>query len=282
MRPHTVRAAIKASLFSFPAASAAGVTALVLLGATPAMADTTPETAPAADTTPAAATSSSATQAEVTELEEITVFGTGEARTSANITMDSIATEISGISPLAVLKELPGVNVQTSDPFGLYELNNRPRIRGFDINQIGLSLDGMPFMGSKDEGSVITRLVLSENLVAVQVSPGSGDVTQPAMSALGGAIRYVSADPRREFGGKISGTVGRYDMSRFFARIDTGEIAGTGIYGYLSGARAQVGQFENRRYPNRSDRFESKFVREFGPHSISYAFRWALGSDHDT
>lgn len=216
------------------------------------------------------------------ELEEVVVFGRGEARTTATISMDSLATEIQGISPLAVLKELPGVNVQTSDPFGLYELNNRLRIRGFDIGQIGLSLDGMPFMGNKDEGSVITRLVLSENLSSVQVSPGSGDVTQPAMSALGGAIRYVSSDPKGAFGGSIGATVGRYDMSRLYGRIDTGEIAGTGIRGYLSGARAQVGQFENRRYPNRSDRFETKFMRDFGPHSIGYAFRWALGSDHDT
>lgn len=219
---------------------------------------------------------------EEVELAEVVVFGQGEARTTATISMDSIATEIQGISPLAVLKELPGINVQTSDPFGLYELNNRLRIRGFDINQIGLSVDGMPFMGNKDEGSVITRLVLSENLSTVQVSPGSGDVTQPAMSALGGAIRYLSADPEPEFGGSIAGTIGRYDMSRVFVRVDTGEIAGTGIHAYLSGARAQVGQFENRRYPNRSDRFESKLVREFGPHSIGYAFRWAYGSDHDT
>jgi iron complex outermembrane recepter protein len=215
-------------------------------------------------------------------LEEITVTGRGETRTSATISASSIETEIVGISPLAVLKELPGVNVQTSDPFGLYELNNRLRIRGFDIGQIGLALDGMPFMGNKDEGSVITRLVLSENLDSVQVSPGAGDVTQPAMSALGGAIRYVSADPKRELGGSVSGTVGKYDMSRVFGRVDTGDIAGTGIYGYVSGARGQVGQWENRRYPNRADRFESKFLKEFGEQTIGYVFRWAYGSDHDT
>jgi iron complex outermembrane receptor protein len=215
-------------------------------------------------------------------LEEISIIGRGEARTSAAVSPESISTEVAGVSPLAILKELPGVNVQTSDPFGLYELNNRLRIRGFDINQIGLSLDGMPFLGNKDEGSVITRLVLSENLATVQVSPGSGDVTQPALSALGGAIRYVSSDPEYEMGGKVSATVGRYDMSRQFVRFDTGEIAKTGIRGYLSGARSNVGQFENVRYPNRADRFESKFVKDLGPHTLSYAFRWAYGEDHDT
>lgn len=209
-------------------------------------------------------------------------LGTGSARTTTTLAAETFATEIEGLSPLAVLKELPGVNVQTSDPFGLYELNNRLRIRGFDINQIGLSLDGMPFMGSKDEGSVITRLVLSENLANVQVSPGSGDVSQPAMSALGGAIRYVSADPHRELGGKIAHTFGPYDMSRTFVRLDTPEIGNTGIAGYVSGSRASVGQFENRRYQNLYDRFESKFVHDLGPHTLSYSFRWAQGSDHDT
>lgn len=267
MRPESVRAAVRAAATPSRVASAAGAAALLVLA--------TSQGAIAAE-------AGSQDDEGLEELEEVIVFGQGEARTTATISMDSIETEVLGVSPLAVLKELPGVNVQTSDPFGLYELNNRLRIRGFDINQIGLSLDGMPFMGNKDQGSVITRLVLSENLEAVQVSPGSGDVSQPAMSALGGAIRYVSSDPASSFGGKLGGTVGRYDMSRIFARIDTGEIAGTGLYAYFSGARAQVGQFENRRYPNRSDRFESKLMREFGAHSLTYAFRWAYGSDHDT
>jgi iron complex outermembrane receptor protein len=223
-----------------------------------------------------------AAEPEADDLQEISIIGTGEARASAAISFESIATEVEGISPLAVLKELPGVNVQTSDPFGLYELNNRLRIRGFDITQIGLSLDGMPFMGNKDEGSVITRLVLSENLQSVQVSPGSGDVTQPAMSALGGAIRYISSDPMPQAGGKVSATVGRYDLSRQFIRLDTGELGNTGIRGYLSGARSQVGQFENVRYPNRADRFEMKFLKDIGMHTVGYAFRWAYGEDHDT
>lgn len=260
MRPITIRRAVKTALSRISIAGSLGCATLA-----------------------AGAVHAQSTDSEpLAVLEEINIMGRGEARTTSAITVESIETEIQGVSPLAILKEMPGVNVQTSDPFGLYELNNRLRIRGFDINQIGLSLDGMPFMGSKDEGSVITRLVLSENLAGVQVSPGSGDVTQPAMSALGGAIRYISSDPTMEEGGKVSATVGRYDMTRAFMRYDTGELGNTGIRGYISGARANVGVFENVRYPNRADRFESKWMKELGPATLTYAFRWAFGEDHDT
>ena len=192
MSSNAIRSAVKATLNRLSATSALGCASL-MMGTAHAQLPSEP--------------------AALDMLEEVSVIGRGEVRASSAITPESISTEIQGISPLAVLKEMPGVNVQTSDPFGLYELNNRLRIRGFDINQIGLSLDGMPFTGNKDEGSVITRLVLSENLAGVQVSPGSGDVTQPAMSALGGAIRYTSSDPALESGGKFSATVGRYDMT---------------------------------------------------------------------
>ncbi|MFT3904773.1 MAG: TonB-dependent receptor [Steroidobacteraceae bacterium] len=214
-------------------------------------------------------------------LETISVIGRNESRTSATITPEYLETQVDGVSPLAVLKDLPGVNVQTSDPFGLYEWNNRLRMRGFDISQIGQTIDGIPFI-SGSEGGYISRYLLPENMAGVQVAPGSGDVTQPAMSALGGAVRYLSRDPGDVMAGKVSGTVGRYDMLRTFASFDTGLIGSTGIKGYLSGARSEVGAFENPRYPLRQDRFETKFLKNWGANSINFAFRYDYGMDHDT
>lgn len=215
-------------------------------------------------------------------LEEVIVMGRDQARTSAAVKRDFIETQVVGVAPLAVLKDIPGVNVQTSDPFALYEHNNRLRIRGFELSQIGQTIDGVPFVNAA-EGGHVSRFVVSENLASIQVSPGSGDVTQPALSALGGAIRYNSRDPNDQLGGSVSGTVGRYDMSRVFASVDTGLLGNSGIKGMLSGVRAQVGQFENVRYPNRADHFETKWMKEFGDRgSLAYAFRWDFGDDHDT
>lgn len=215
-------------------------------------------------------------------LEEVVVMGRDEARTSTEVKREYFETQVVGVAPLAVLKDIPGVNVQTSDPFALYEGNNRLRIRGFDISQIGQTIDGIPFVNGH-EGGHISRFVLSENIAGIQVSPGSGDVTQPAQSALGGAIRYISRDPTDELGGTASGTIGRYDMSRVFGRVDTGLLGNTGVKGTFSAMRAQVGQFENVRYPNRVDHFETKLMKELGAgSSIAYAFRWDYAEDHDT
>ncbi|NEL42784.1 MAG: Plug domain-containing protein, partial [Xanthomonas perforans] len=79
---------------------------------------------------------------------------------------------------------LPGVNVQTTDPFGLYEFGDSMTIRGFSANQIGVTLDGIPIETfDTREGGPITRYVSSENLLDVTVSAGSGDVTQPSYHA---------------------------------------------------------------------------------------------------
>src|SRR5262249_6069573 len=83
-------------------------------------------------------------------LEEVIEMGRDGARPSTEVKREYFETQVVGVAPLAVLKDIPGVNVQTSDPFALYEGNNRLRIRGFDISQIGQTIDGIPFVNGHE------------------------------------------------------------------------------------------------------------------------------------
>lgn len=161
---------------------------------------------------------------EARSLDAVSVVGTGSTRTTASISMDEIQAQVPGVAPQQLLASLPGVNVQTTDPFGLYEFGDSMTIRGFSANQIGVTLDGIPIETfDTREGGPSTRYVSSENLLDVTVSAGSGGVTQPSYHALGGALRYTSLPPKGgdSWSGTLTQTIGSDDLLRSFVRLET-------------------------------------------------------------
>jgi len=215
-------------------------------------------------------------------LQSVSVIGSGSTRTTAAVTESYIQSQAPGVSGLNLLKDLPGVNVQTSDPYGLYELNNTLEIRGFSMSQIGMSLDGVPLETiDTHQGGPITRYTLSENTSDVEVSPGSGDVTQPSAHALGGSVRYFTTDPKQRFGGSVAQTVGSDNFTRSFFRIDTGQWWSGGPTAYVSGARTRGTSYENDRAWLSQDLFEAKVRQAWGENSITFAAHYSTRNDHD-
>ncbi|MFT5535559.1 MAG: iron complex outermembrane receptor protein, partial [Candidatus Paceibacteria bacterium] len=76
--------------------------------------------------------------------EVITVFGQGQTRQLQKLTSADLAKAVPGTSPLKTLEKLPGVSFQSADPFGAYEWSTRFSVRGFNQNQMGFTLDGIP------------------------------------------------------------------------------------------------------------------------------------------
>lgn len=216
------------------------------------------------------------------DIEQISVIGAKTTRTTAAITNEYIEAQAPGIAPQNLLKDLPGVTVQTSDPYGMYELINTISIRGFNAGQLGVTVDGVPLESvNNSEGGTIMRYVLSENLAGVEVSPGSGDVSQPTQHALGGAIRYFSSDPEDEVGGKASFTVGSYNFQRSFIRVDTGELWDGGPTAYISGARLRSNTFEIDNATLSNDHVEAKIKQSWDDNSLTFRMTWDNRDDHD-
>jgi iron complex outermembrane receptor protein len=256
-------------------------------------------TALAAASLPAVADDAPAADASEV-LQEVVVFGRGETRQLQGIDAAQIDYLPAGTSPLKAVEKLPGVNFQSADPFGAYEWSTRIVVRGFNQNQLGFTLDGVP-LGDMSYGNHnglhISRAVPTENVARVLLSQGAGALATASSNNLGGTLEFYSADPSREFDGRLELTGGSDSTRRVFGRIESGELGAAGTRFYISaidgvtekwkGAGDQKQRMANLKvvqpigsatltgYYNWSDRAEADYQ------DLSYAIINRRGSDWD-
>ena len=155
-----------------------------------------------------------------------TIIVTAKATRSATaIPQAEMQKILPGVSPLKAIETLPGVFYVTADPWGNNEQNAQIFIHGFNFQQLGYTMDGVP-LGDQNYGNYNglspQRAVISENVGRVVVTTGAGDLGTPSTSNLGGTIETFSARPAQRFGVQIDQTLGSYGTSRTYARVDTG------------------------------------------------------------
>src|SRR5476651_2089359 len=131
-----------------------------------------------------------------------------------------------GISPLKAIETLPGVVYETADPWGNNEQNESLIIHGFNTQQLGYTMDGVP-LGDQQYGNYnglsVSRAVTSENVGRVVLASGAGSLGVASTSNLGGAIQTFSSDPSMVHNVDLRETLGSYDTTRTFLRVDTGD-----------------------------------------------------------
>ena len=196
---------------------------------------------------------------------EIVVLGFGQSRQVQSVSADDIARLTPGSSPLKAIEKLPGVNFQASDPFGAYEWAVRISLRGFNQNQLGFTLDGVP-LGDMTYGNVnglhISRAIISENVARTEVAQGAGALGTASTSNLGGTIEFFSDTPRATANITGGGTYGSDDTWRAYARIDSGNIGG-GLKGYLSYAYLTTDKWKGYG-TQRHHQANGKIVKDLG------------------
>jgi iron complex outermembrane receptor protein len=194
----------------------AACAALMFAAPLAALAQEAPSTAPAAD---------------ASQLEEVVIFARGVARQQQQVTAEQIDYLPAGTSPLKAIEKLPGVNFQSADPFGSYEWSTRIVVRGFNQNQLGFTLDGVP-LGDMSYGNHnglhISRAVPSEDVGRVSLSQGAGALSTASTSNLGGTLEFFTLEPAADFGGRVDLTGGSDSTRRIFGRFDTGALGGNG------------------------------------------------------
>lgn len=247
---------------------------------------------------PVLAQQTNAPVAAVSDETEIVVFGQGETRQVQQITSKELLILAPGTSPLKAIEKLPSVNFQSADPFGTYEWSSRVSIRGFNQNQLGYTLDGIPLGDSSygnNNGLHIGRAIISDNIGVTRVSQGSGSIGTQATNNLGGTLEFFSADASNGFGLDANLTYGSENTMRAFSRINFGEAGG--VRGFVSGvyhkadkwkgggeqknwqinakAIIPVGDAEFDAYFSYSDRAEQDYQ------DLSLEMIKRLGYDHD-
>ncbi|MBS1051063.1 TonB-dependent receptor domain-containing protein [Gluconobacter japonicus] len=146
---------------------------------------------------------------------------------------------------LDLIKNLPSVNVSTPDTSGMQ--GGRIQSRSLTDADMALMVDGAPAASA----SYLAEDIDSENLDSVSMMPGSSPIDLPATSAAAGVMNEISHDPSHQFGGLVDFSYGTNNLSREFIRVESGDIAKTGLRSYLSfsntHARSWMGAGINQR-----------------------------------
>ena len=181
-----------------------------------------------------------------------TIIVTG--RTTRSVTQVSeveIQKVLPGVSPLKAIQTLPGVTFLTADPWGNNEQNISLFVHGFNAQQLGYTMDGVP-LGDQTYGNYNglspQRAIISENVGRVTLASGAGDLGTASTSNLGGTIDTFSSDPRAERGGQVAQTMGSNATFRTYVRLDSGDMGGGNSF-YISGLRhkAEAWDFKGKQ-----------------------------------
>ena len=204
---------------------------------------------------------------------DIVVLGFGQTRQVQTISAIDMERLPPGTSPLKAAAKLPGVNFQSSDAFGAYEWSTRISLRGFNQNQLGFTLDGIP-LGDMSYGNVnglhISRAIISENIATTTVAQGAGALGTASTSNLGGTLQFTSRAPSDTADLVASGTYGSNDTVRAFVRAESGDLGG-GLKGYLSYGYLTTDKWKGSG-TQRQHQVNAKVVKEFGDRGSITAF----------
>ncbi|MBY0423686.1 MAG: TonB-dependent receptor, partial [Parvularculaceae bacterium] len=229
-----------------------------------------------------AATAEAAPSADA-PVEEILVLGRGEARQTQTLIAEDLKIEPPGTSPIKLVERLPGVAVSGADSFGAYEWAVRINIRGFNQNQLGFTLDGVPLGDmsyGNNNGLHISRALISEDLSRVELAQGSGALDVAAANNLGGALKFFSRDPSKETSLDLAGTYGSDSTYRGYGRFESGEINpwGTRFYGSYVLHRADKWKGEGQQDQNQ---FAVKLVQPLGKADLTFYFNHSNRAEQD-
>ncbi len=172
----------------------------------------------------------------VSHLEEVVVTGekliTPTKQTSETVYTGSEITkkgmEIQGaqgaISIYEAIDILPGISVESSDPYGLSAEQRSVRVRGVRGFLGSMTVEGVPNWGGNPMGPR-EYVYDAENIQSIAVYKGAVPADfGTGVGARGGAIELKPRWPEEKFGVNLSQGFGADSYSRTFLRLDTGEI----------------------------------------------------------
>ncbi|MFM7002033.1 MAG: TonB-dependent receptor domain-containing protein [Limnohabitans sp.] len=171
-------------------------------------------------------------QSVATDVGIVKITGSGDAlgngllidedsvKAKSTVTRSAIEKERSSSNPFQLLNLMPSVNTSSYDATGLFGGNLR--VRGFNSDQMGFTINGAPVNDSGNFAVYPQEYTDSENLCEVFITQGSTDSDAPHVGASGGNVGLVSCGPNDKFGMRFSQSLGQLNFKRTFVRIDTG------------------------------------------------------------
>jgi iron complex outermembrane recepter protein len=143
-------------------------------------------------------------------------------KTRSTVTRDAIDKQAVTANPYQMINLLPGVVQSSTDNTGLNGGNIR--LRGFNSDKVGLTIEGMPVNDSGNYALFPQEYVDAENIEQVSIAQGSPDLDSPHVGSSGGVINLYMRDPSKTAGGMASFTFGSDMLRREFVRLETGQV----------------------------------------------------------
>ncbi|WP_256889098.1 TonB-dependent receptor [Acidomonas methanolica] len=182
--------------------------------------------------------------------------------------------QVSGQNVLKAVGQLPGVSYSSTDPLGVDTWGASVYMRGFFMDQLAMSLDGVPLNDQtydNPNGLNINNAWMSEDITRVSVSQGGGALDQSSNTNLGGSMQFFTSDPRTRAGATVSQGFGSYAMKRTYVRLDSGEFNSTGTRFYVAYGRSYEKKFDSST-PGFMQSVNAKLVQPIREQSKMTAF----------
>lgn len=146
-------------------------------------------------------------------------------------------------NPFQLLELEPGVNTSSYDATGMFGGNLR--IRGFNSDEMGFTINGAPVNDSGNFAVYPQEYSDVENLCSVFVTQGSVDTDAPHTGASGGNVGMVSCAPSDKAGVAFNLSGGMLNFQREFVRFESGLTDGAHPQKlFLSVSNADVDKFK--------------------------------------
>jgi iron complex outermembrane receptor protein len=128
------------------------------------------------------------------------------------------------VSIYEAINILPGISVESIDPYGLAAEQKNIRVRGVRGFLGAMTVAGVPNYGGNPMGPR-EYIYDTENLESIAVYKGAVPADLgTGVGARGGAIELRPRWPEEEFGMDLSQGIGKDNYSRTFLRIDSGDL----------------------------------------------------------
>ncbi|WP_343585766.1 TonB-dependent receptor [Herbaspirillum sp.] len=193
--------------------------------------------------------------AQTTDIGTVTVQGNGgtaqatgliqqeespKARSSVN--RDYMEKQSPTGNPYQMISLLPGVNTYDQDGSGLFGGNIR--VRGFNSDQLGFTINGAPVNDSGSFAVYPQEYTDAENLCDIFVTQGSTDTEAPHVGASGGNIGMTMCAPEDQQRVRVSTSVGSNSLWKRYVRFDSGKLFDGRFKFFLSYSKTTADKFK--------------------------------------
>lgn len=164
------------------------------------------------------------------------------ARATSVIARPAIEQKNSQNNIYQAMDMVPGVNTYSNDATGLFGGNIR--MRGFNSDQIGMSIDGAPINDAGNFAVFPSELVDLENLEQIEVIQGGNNTDTPMTGATGGFIGMRTSNPTDRARFRVQQSYGAFNAYKTFLRADTGYLGDKRFKAFLSVSKAEADKFK--------------------------------------